>query len=113
MISTLDTNILKTCFITQNIWQHLYKGLTVRQTLLYASQLKNSRQTKTEHTININFLMSELLIEDIKENRVENCSGGQQKRIVMASELTANVQPNLICVDEPTSGLDSTSAKLV
>ncbi|CAG2112213.1 unnamed protein product [Medioppia subpectinata] len=41
------------------------------------------------------------------------CSSGQQKRIVMAMELTPDIKPNLICVDEPTSGVDSYSALLM
>ena len=105
---------IKTCFITQNNSQHLLKGLTVGQTLLYASKLKNSSKlSETDHRINVIHLMRELMIEDIEDNKVEKCSGGQQKRIVIASELTDCVQPNLLCIDEPTSGLDSTSAKLV
>ncbi|CAG2118656.1 unnamed protein product, partial [Medioppia subpectinata] len=57
--------------------------------------------------------MSELCLNDISAINVENCSSGQQKRIVIAMEMTAEIKPNLICVDEPTSGVDSYSAILM
>ena len=58
-------------------------------------------------------LMNELLIGDICDTNVENCSGGEQKRIVLGMELTSHIMPNLICIDEPTSGLDSNAAEVV
>jgi len=58
-------------------------------------------------------LMEELMISDIWDNVVEKCSGGQQKRIVIASELTSMIKPNLLSIDEPTSGLDSDAAEVV
>jgi ABC-type multidrug transport system ATPase subunit len=57
--------------------------------------------------------MSELMINDIANTSIENCSGGQKKLIVIASELTSIIKPNLLCMDEPTSGLDSDSAEVV
>ena len=57
--------------------------------------------------------MSELLISDTKDNRVESCSGGEQKRIVIASELTSYNKPNVLFIDEPTSGLDSNAAEVL
>src|SRR5262249_33876891 len=105
---------IKTAFIPQNCAECLMNGLTVRQTLLYASRLKNSRVKKPlDHNIIVTDLMSELLISDTADNRVEDCSGGEQKRIVVACELTSHVKPNLMFVDEPTSGLDSNAAEVV
>ncbi|CAG2105240.1 unnamed protein product [Medioppia subpectinata] len=57
-------------------------------------------------------LMSELVISDTADNRVETCSGGEQKRIVIACELTSHIKPNMLCIDEPTSGLDSNAAEV-
>ena len=103
---------IRTCFIAQNQKEHIINGLSVYQTLLYASKLKNIGYS-VDHELNIKKLMNELLIFDIRNRSVHKCSAGQQKRIVMAMELTAKVKPNLICVDEPTSGVDSYSALLV
>ena len=114
IISLNSRKRLKTCFIVQNISEHLMEGLTVRQNLLYASKLKNSQIIMNlTHNQNIEDLMSKLLISDISDNRVEKCSGGEQKRIVIASELTSYIKPNLLCIDEPTSGLDSNAAEHV
>ena len=107
-------NNFKTCLIEQNIFKHLLNGLTVRQTLLYASKLKNSRIIKVlDHNQIVSDLMSELLISDTKDNRVESCSGGEQKRIVIASELISYIKPNILLIDEPTSGLDTNAAQVV
>ena len=103
---------IRTCFIAQDQREHIMTGLTVRQSLIYASKLKNTGK-QVDHEFNIKQLMDELAINDIKEVNVDKCSSGQQKRIVMAMELTAKYKPNLICVDEPTSGVDSYSALLV
>ena len=105
---------VKSCFIAQNVSDHLLKGLTVRQTLLYASKLKNSNViTKLDHKKNVEELMSKLSISDISDNRIERCSGGEQKRVLVAEELTSFVKPNLFFIDEPTSGLDSSAAEQV
>ena len=105
---------VKPCFVNQNICDHLLRGLTVRQTLLYASKLKNSLESNEfDHKNKIRYLMKDLMIDGIEDTKVDDCSGGEQKRVVIASELTAYVKPNLLCIDEPTSGLDSTSALMV
>ena len=57
--------------------------------------------------------MEELLIEDIEENRIEKCSGGQLKRVCIGFELTALNKPDFLFCDEPTTGLDSSAAQVV
>jgi ABC-type multidrug transport system ATPase subunit len=104
--------LIRTCFISQDVSQHLIKGLTAKQALIYASKLKNSDQ-EIDHENSVKNLMNELLISDIGDTSVENCSGGEQKRLVMAMELTSHIKPNLLCIDEPTSGLDSNAAEEV
>ena len=107
-------NNYNTSFIKQNVQDHIHVGLTVRQTLLYASKLKNSRINKhLDHNQIVSHLMSELLISDTADNRVESCSGGEQKRVIIATELTAYIQPRILFMDEPTSGLDSNAAEAV
>ena len=107
-------NNYNTSFIKQNVHEHFHVGLTVRQTLLYASKLKNSRITKhLDHNQIVSELMSEFLISDTADNRVEFCSGGEQKKVIIATELTAYKQPSILFIDEPTSGLDSNAAEVI
>jgi ABC-type multidrug transport system ATPase subunit len=101
-----------TCFTSQDEREHLIKGLTAKQTLIYASKLKNSDRNM-DHEKNVKNLMTEFLISDIEDTYVENCSGGEQKRLAIALELTSQKKPNLICIDESTSGLDSNAAEVV
>ena len=104
----------KTCLIKQYDNYYLNKDLTVWQTLIYASRLKNSNECgSVDHQLIVTALLNDLLISDVKHTKVGDCSGGQQKRVVIACELTACVRPDLLCIDEPTTGLDSTSARMV
>ena len=103
---------IKTCYIVQNEREHLLRGLTAKQAMIYASKVKNCDK-HFDHNLNVNVLMSELLISNTIDTNVDNCSGGEQKRLVIAMELTSHIKPNLICIDEPTSGLDSNAAQVV
>ncbi|CAM6032206.1 unnamed protein product, partial [Sphagnum compactum] len=69
--------------------------------------------SELDHENSIKNLMIDLLITDIEDTNVEKCSKGEQKRLVMAMEMTSYKKPNLICIDEPTSGLDSNAAEVV
>ena len=116
---TDETNIfvnkntaIKTCFITQEIKEHILTGLTAGQAMIYASKLKTSEHN-FNHKENVENIMEELLIRNTFDTNVEKCSGGEQKRLVIAMELTSSVKPNIICIDEPTSGLDSNAAEVV
>ena len=103
---------IKPCFIVQEVSDHLMNGLTAFQAVVYASKLKNLNK-ECDHKSNARKLMSELMIGEIEKTLVENCSGGERKRLVIAQELTAIDKPNLLCIDEPTSGLDSNAADIV
>ena len=100
-------------FIGQNQSQRLISGLTVAQSLTYGSQLKNSSVNGVNHKAVVKQVMAELLIEDIEENRIEKCSGGQLKRVSIGLELTAVNKPDFLFLDEPTTGLDSSSAQVI
>lgn len=117
--SSRDTDIylsaernIKSCFIVQDVSNHLLNGLTAFQALIYASKLKNIDR-QCDHKMNARKLLSDLMIGDIERTAVENCSGGEQKRLVIALELTSIQKPNIMCIDEPTSGLDSNAAEIV
>ncbi len=93
------------------------QGLTCRQLIVYASRLKNAKNSQLDGIIDhykiADNLLEELNLVDAGETKVENASGGERKRLALALELTSLTMPNLIQIDEPTSGLDSNSAAVV
>ncbi len=103
---------IRACFIAQDVKEHLLMSLTANESLIYASKLKNTDK-QLNHKQNVNKLMTHLMILDTRDTIIDNCSGGEQKRIVIAMELCSHVKPNLLCIDEPTSGLDSNAAEIV
>ena len=101
-------------FIVQDQTEHLLFDLTVRESLMYSSLLKNKspmHSIRFNHLENIEKIVSDLMLTDCFDNSVAVCSGGEKKRLALALELTAHKKPNLICIDEPTSGLDSNAAE--
>ena len=109
------TKPIRSCFIVQEHKQHLIMKLTVKESLMYSSLLKNHqiRRYKFNHEENIENILRDLLLTDCQNNLVVNCSGGEQKRLSIGLELTPLVKPNLMCIDEPTSGLDSNACDKV
>ena len=107
---------IRSCFIVQDVKEHLLFGLTALQSLIYASKLKNRPKNcdhMCDHKQNALDLLKDLSIAHIGKTSIEKCSGGEQKRLAIALELTSVEKPNLLCIDEPTSGLDSFAAEEV
>ena len=100
------------CFVYQNSKQHLILTLTAKENISYASKFKNSGEIGFNHEINVNNILRELNLEDVSDTIVGKCSGGQQKRLTIAIEMTPKVKPNVLFIDEPTSGLDSNIAEM-
>ena len=117
MFYVSKTKSIRQCFIVQQQHEHLLMRLTVKESLMYSSLLKNNQirkyKYKFNHVHNVETILNDMLLNDCKDNLVGLCSGGEQKRLSIAMELTSIVKPNLMCIDEPTSGLDSHSAKKV
>ena len=110
----LNNNLkIRSSFVANNEKDFLILGLTAKQNLIYASKLKNSTEDNVDHENNVMQIMSQLMIEDTVNTKAGSCSGGQQKRLGIALELTAIRKPNLIFCDEPTTGLDSNVAEVV
>ncbi|RWS10609.1 ABC transporter-like protein 12 [Dinothrombium tinctorium] len=99
---------IKVAFIGQK--DHVIEVLTVRETLLFATQLKNYNriQNRYYHQRLVNSILKELNLEICADVRVSKISGGQLKRLSFGIELISG--PDILMLDEPTSGLDSSSA---
>ncbi|CAG2105224.1 unnamed protein product, partial [Medioppia subpectinata] len=82
---------------------HLLNRVTTFESLVYASRLKN--EPSVEHTAVARDILHRLKIADCANQRPNQCSGGQRKRISIALELVS--RPHVLVLDEPTTGLDS------
>jgi len=98
---------IKISFISQR--DQLIETLSVKETLTFASKLKNFRcvQSNFYHPRLVESLLKALNLEKCGDNRVSKISGGQLKRLTLAVELISG--PDIILLDEPTSGLDASS----
>ena len=84
----------------------LRNGISVRKTLEYIARMrlpadveKNERNARIDQTFDMLGLDAKCQASDVKK-----VSGGQRKRVSIASELVSD--PPILFLDEPTSGLD-------
>jgi ABC-type multidrug transport system ATPase subunit len=84
----------------------LRNGISVRQTLRYIAKMrlpadvsKDEREKRIDQTFDMLGLDAKCQASDVKK-----VSGGQRKRVSIASELVSD--PPILFLDEPTSGLD-------
>jgi ABC-type multidrug transport system ATPase subunit len=105
------TRIRSAYVIQQDILLHT---LTVRETLMYAAQLRlPSSVSQEERKKLVEEVILELSLKEAADTRIGNhahkgCSGGEKRRTSIGVQLLSN--PSLLWLDEPTTGLDSTSA---
>lgn len=105
---------IRTCFITQDVSNHLWPGITAKQALVYASKLKNSSVAEEiDHEAIALNMLKQLDLLKIVNTKLEKCSGGERQRIALGQELTSVHMPNFLQLDECCSGLDSTSSEIV
>jgi len=76
---------------------HSFERLTVRETLIYFSNLYKKKA-------NVDEILSSLDLESYKNMLYKNLSGGLKQRVGVAISLVND--PEIIFLDEPTTGLD-------
>jgi len=83
----------------------LHASLTVEDALTFTAKLRLPADTNAaEIAARIARVLEEVEMSEHREQRIADLSGGQRKRVSIASELIAD--PSLFFLDEPTSGLD-------
>ncbi len=104
--SPLDVAKAGIAFVPQDDIVH--KELTVEDALYFAAKLRlNASATQIRDLVDTT--METLRLKDHRYKQIVNLSGGQRKRVSIASELL--VAPDYIFLDEPTSGLDPQTEK--
>ncbi len=92
----------------------LLPTLTVRETLLYAAELRlPPPTTSAERRRVVEDVILELSLKECADTRIGNnvhrgCSGGEKRRTSLGVQMLAN--PSVLFLDEVTTGLDATSA---
>jgi ABC-type multidrug transport system ATPase subunit len=97
----------------------LDRALTVREILLFNAMTRMPEQYPNMMAASrvVDRVLNDLAIRHIADtvigggpNSAANISGGQVKRVNIASELVALMRPGVLLLDEPTSGLDAAVA---
>ncbi|KAH3953539.1 hypothetical protein HBI56_026870 [Parastagonospora nodorum] len=107
-----DPSRIRSAYVIQQ--DILLPTLTVRETLMYAAQLRlPSSVSQAERKQLVEEVILELSLKEAADTRIGNhahkgCSGGEKRRTSIGVQLLSN--PSLLWLDEPTTGLDSTSA---
>nr|XP_046914566.1 ATP-binding cassette subfamily G member 4-like isoform X2 [Dermatophagoides farinae] len=96
-------NSVRIGFVEQ--FDHLHEKLTVRETLLFASKIRNAARYYLNHEKVVNSVMERLYLTEMADIAVSRCSNGQRKRVSIAIELVFN--SDILMLDEPTTGVDS------
>jgi ABC-type multidrug transport system ATPase subunit/ABC-type multidrug transport system permease subunit len=83
----------------------VHPDLSVRESLHYSAKLRLPTDTgEDEIAATVARALEELGLEEHADTRIGSLSGGQRKRVGVATELLS--RPSLLFLDEPTTGLD-------
>jgi ABC-type multidrug transport system ATPase subunit/ABC-type multidrug transport system permease subunit len=83
----------------------VHPDLTVRESLQYSAKLRLPADTGPDEIAStVARALQELGLEEHADTRIGSLSGGQRKRVGVATEILS--RPSLLFLDEPTTGLD-------
>lgn len=86
----------------------LHETLSARQVVTFAALLRlPADTTRQEIDSRVTKVLREMRLDEIADQKVSSLSGGEHKRVELASELV--VDPAILVVDEATSSLDPAS----
>ena len=86
----------------------LHETLTVREVVWFAAKLRlPTDTTPREIDSHVDVALESMGIQKLGDQRISSLSGGERKRVELASELV--VDPSILLVDEATSSLDPAS----
>lgn len=84
----------------------LHDGLTASESLHFTQLLRlPSDISDEEHRARTDQVLGQLGMQHRADSRIDQLSGGERKRVNVATELVT--EPSLILLDEPASGLDA------
>lgn len=98
----------QSAFIFQNSDVQLFCSTVFEELMFAPLQLGISQEEAEQRALE---MLKSIGIEHLKDRSVISLSGGEKKKVAIASVLTIN--PGLILVDEPLSGLDPKSQTFV
>jgi ABC transport system ATP-binding/permease protein len=100
---TVATRLTDIGYLPQD--EIVHPDLSVRESLEYSAKLRLPADTgPDEIQATVERALQELGLEEHAETRIGSLSGGQRKRVGVATELLS--RPSLLFLDEPTTGLD-------
>jgi len=94
-------------YIPQN--ESIWRGLSCMENLLAASEICIRDKKLQESTVEQ--LLTEFSLNDVRNVKASNLSGGQRRKVVIARALINN--PRIIIMDEPYSQIDPRNIEII